>query len=38
MSIVDVQAGIAARAEAQRCNGAAAGGRRLLCDRVVARS
>src|SRR6266404_6245166 len=38
MSIVDVQAGIAACAEAQRRNGAAAGRRRLLRDRVVARS
>lgn len=38
MSIVDVQAGVASRAQAQRCDGAAAGGRRLLRDRVVARS
>ena len=38
MPIVDVQAGVAARAEAQRCDGAAAGGRRLLRDRAVARS
>ena len=36
--VVEVQAGVAARAEAQRCDGAAAGGRRLLRDRAVARS
>ena len=35
---VEVEAGIAARAEAQRGDGAAAGGRRLLRDRAVARS
>jgi hypothetical protein len=38
MPVIDLQAGIAARAEAQRCNGVAAGGRRLLRDRAVARS
>ena len=38
MSIIGVQASVAARAEAQRCNGAAASGRRLLRDRAVARS
>ena len=38
MPIIDAQEGIAARAEAQRCNGVAAGGRRLLRDRAVARS
>ncbi len=38
MSIAGVQAGVAARAEAQRCDGAAASGRRLLRDRAVARS
>jgi hypothetical protein len=37
MSIVGVQAGVTARAEAQRCDGAAASGRRLLRDRAVAR-
>ena len=34
MSIIDVQAGIAACAQAQCCDGAAAGGRRLLRDRA----
>ena len=37
-SSIGVQAGIAARAQAQRCYGAAASGRRLLGDRAVARS
>ena len=37
MPVVAVQAGVAARAEAQRGDGAAAGGRRLLGDRAVAR-
>ena len=38
LSVFEVEAGVAARAEAQRCDGAAAGGRRLLRDRAVARS
>ena len=38
LSVVEVEAGVAARAEAQRGDGAAAGGRRLLRDRPVARS
>ena len=38
MSIIGVQTSVAARAEAQRRDGAAAGGRRLLRDRAVARS
>ena len=38
LPVVEVEAGVAARAEAQRGDGAAAGGRRLLRDRAVARS
>ena len=36
LSVVEIEAGVAARAEAQRGDGAAAGGRRLLRDRAVA--
>ena len=38
MPIIDVQAGVATRPEAQRGNGAPTGGRRQFGDRVVARS
>ncbi len=38
MPFIEVQASVATRAEAQRCDGASAGGRRLLRDRAVARS
>jgi hypothetical protein len=38
MSIIGVQAGVATCAEAQRRDGAAASGRRLLRDRAVAQT
>ena len=38
LSVVEVEAGVATRPEAQRGDGAAAGGPRLLRDRAVARS